>query len=271
VALLLLLALVRALCEAETEPVCETLALLLRVAEPLPRAVAQGSGDLLAVGDRLLTPEPASVPVLTGLPMGELLKIAVGAALTEARLETVALRVTVCVAHVLPLFVARELMLEEQEGEVLLVLEAHVRALREAETEPVPEALPLTVRDAEPLPLPVAHRSGDLLAVCDILPVPEPRLVPVAAGLLVGELLMVAVGPSLVVAQLEAEALRAAVCVAHMLPLLVVRVLTLVELEGEAQGVAEALGVEKKKGEALAMAEALSDESMELLRDGVLP
>ena len=119
----LLLALVRALREAEIEPVCVTLALPLRVAEPLPLAVSQGIGVWLAVGDGLPTPVPSGEPVLAGLPLKELLKVAVGAALAEARPESVALCVAVCVAHVLPLRVGSELALGELEDEAQDVAE----------------------------------------------------------------------------------------------------------------------------------------------------
>lgn len=114
----------RALREADTEPVCETLTLPLRVAEALPLPVPQGSGDTLSVGDRLVIPEPASVPVPAGLPLGELLKVAVEAAVAEARLDSVVVCVTVCEAHVLPLRVASELALRELGGEAQGVAEA---------------------------------------------------------------------------------------------------------------------------------------------------
>ena len=73
------------------------------MAEPLPLAVSQGSGVWLAVGERLLNPVPRSVLELAELPLGELLKVAVGAGLTLVQLESVELCVVVCVAHVLPL------------------------------------------------------------------------------------------------------------------------------------------------------------------------
>ncbi len=121
--LLLLLALVRALREAEIEPVGVTLALPLRVAEPLPLAVVQGSGDTLAVGDGLLTPVPSGELVLARLPLKELLKVAVGAALAETRLVSVELSVDVCVVHVLPLRVGSELTLKELNDETQDVAE----------------------------------------------------------------------------------------------------------------------------------------------------
>ena len=174
VALPLLEALMRALREAETEPVCVALALPLRVAEPLPLAVPQGSGDTLAVGDTLPTPEPASVPVLAGLPLGELLKVAVGAALAEARLESVALCVAVCVAHVLPLRVGSELALGELEDEAQDVAEALcvecMELLRDGvlPCDSVSENKALCVSAEGELltePLPLAKKLGDSVCV----------------------------------------------------------------------------------------------------------
>ena len=174
VALLLLEALKRALREAEMEPVCVTLTLPLRVAEPLPLAVPQESGDTLAVGDTLPTPEPASVPVLAELPLGGLLKVAVRAPMAEARPESEALCVAVCVAHVLPLRVGSELALGELEEEAQDEAEALcvecMELLREGvlPCDSVSEDKALCVSAVGELltePLPLAKKLGDSVCV----------------------------------------------------------------------------------------------------------
>jgi hypothetical protein len=135
--------------------------------------VPQGSGDTLAVGDTLLTPEPASVPVLAGLPLRGLLKVAVGAATAEARLETVMLCAAVCVAHALPLREGRgltlgELEIEAQDDAEVLCVES-MELLRDGvpPCDSVSENNALRVSAEGELltePLPLAEKTGD--SVC---------------------------------------------------------------------------------------------------------